>query len=69
MGTGIFSIPDESWPQINEERETQLRSELEKLSKNDLPKINTGLNKLYDQHKERNKWVWTELGYSPSLQR
>ena len=67
MGTGIFSIPDESWPQINEERETQLRSELEKLSKNDLPKINTGLNKLYDQHKERNKWVWTELGYSPLI--
>lgn len=65
MGNGIFSIPVESWPQINEERETHLRSELEKLSKNDLPKINTGLNKLYDQHKERNKWVWTELGYSP----
>lgn len=65
MGNGIFSIPVESWPQINEERETHLRSELEKLSKNDLPKINTGLNKLYAQHKERNKWVWTELGYSP----
>lgn len=65
MGEGIFSIPDESWPQINEKRETQLRSELEKLSKSDLPKINTSLNKLYDLHKERNKWVWTELGYSP----
>lgn len=65
MGAGIFSIPDESWPQINEERETHLRSELGRLSKKNLPKINTDLNKLYDLHKERNKWVWTELGYSP----
>lgn len=65
MGNGKLSIPDESWPQINEERETQLRDELERLTKDDLPNINTGLIKLYDQHKERNKWVWTELGYSP----
>ena len=65
MGEGIFSIPDESWPQINEERETQLRRELEKLAKKDLLQINNGLNKIYDQHKERKKWVWTELGYSP----
>lgn len=67
MGCGFFSIPEESWPQINEEREIQLRSELEKIAKDDLSKIYTGFNKLYDQHKERSKWVWTELGYSPLI--
>lgn len=67
MGAGMFSIPEESWPQINEERETQLRSELEKLTKKDLPQLNNGLQTLYLKHKERNKWVWTELGYSPLI--
>lgn len=67
MGTGIFGVPVESWPQINEERETQLRNELDNLSRKDLAQINIGVKQLYEQHKERNKWVWTELGYSPLI--
>jgi len=65
LGEGFFSIPCESWPQINEEREAQLRDDLEKLTKKDIEYIKSSITNLYDKHKERKKWVWTELGYSP----
>lgn len=64
MGTGMFSVPEESWPQINEEKELQLRKELEKLAKKDLIQIQGNLNRLFEQHKERKTWVWAELGYA-----
>ena len=67
LGTGIFAIPEDSWPQINEEMEDQLHIELEKLTKKDLQQIGAGIKELYKQHSKRNKWVWTELGYSPLI--
>jgi len=65
LGSGMFKIPDESWPQVNEEREEALRAELGKLSRKDATLILAGLQKLEAGHKERTNWVWTELGYSP----
>jgi hypothetical protein len=67
LGTGIFKIPDESWPQVNEELENALRNELQKLAKKDLPEITSGLKKLQQAHHERLSWVWTELGHSPLI--
>jgi hypothetical protein len=67
LGTGIFGIPRESWPQINEEMENALRNDLQKLAKKDLSGIITGLKKLQLANRERLSWVWKELGYSPLL--
>lgn len=65
LGTGMFKFPDSSWPQVNEALEEGLRIDLQKLAKKDLIQINSGLKELQKKHRQRKKWVWTELGYSP----
>lgn len=65
LGTGIFSIPAESWPQVNEEKEEYLSLSIKKISKYDAPKALKVLQDLEIEHKERRSWVWYELGESP----
>ncbi len=65
LGTGIFALPDESWPQVNEEREKYLSKELKKVAKNDADTIIASLHNLESEHKIRKNWVWSELGKSP----
>ncbi|MDD2306824.1 MAG: BREX-1 system phosphatase PglZ type B [Prolixibacteraceae bacterium] len=65
LGSGMFALPSESWPQINEQQEDELYKGLEKASKLH-PKEALGvLNTLEQSHKERRNWIWFELGQSP----
>ena len=65
LGEGVFVIPEESWPQVNEQKENELRESLEKLSKLSSDKAVAKLHELDYKHSKRRSWVWFELGYSP----
>ena len=65
LGTGIFALPEESWPQVNEQKEKILGDGLEKAAKLDHNKALTALNGLETEHAPRRHWVWCELGKSP----
>lgn len=65
MGIGVFSVPDESWPQVNEQKEEALAHALEKISKDGAAKALNALQKLEEEHALRRQWVWFELGKSP----
>lgn len=65
MGIGVFSVPEESWPQVNEQKEEALAHALEKLSKDGAVKAMAALQKLEEEHAPRRQWVWFELGKSP----
>lgn len=61
---GLFAVPEDSWPIINEEAEESLRislAELEKLSPVLIPAKIYALESL---HSKRRKWVWASLGRS-----
>lgn len=67
LGFGLFKIPDESWPKINEVLENELRKDLDKLAQKDLSEIYSELEKFQNTHSERKNWVWAELGNSPLI--
>lgn len=65
LGSGMFSVPEESWPQINEEKENALRNELSILSDLNGKQIKEKLNQLDSDHSKRRNWIWNELGQTP----
>lgn len=65
LGEGVFALPEESWPQVNELKENELRESLQKLSKLPSNQAVPKLNELDYIHSNRRGWVWFELGYSP----
>ena len=65
LGIGVFALPDESWPQVNEQREGALAQALTKAAKQDAEKALVTLHDLKNEHKGRRNWVWFELGKSP----
>jgi hypothetical protein len=65
LGEGVFAFPEESWPQVNEQLENELRESLEKIARLSPDKAQIKLNELYGKHEKRSGWVWFELGYSP----
>ena len=65
LGSGIFALPDESWPQVNEQKEEALAQALIKVTKLEPIKALALLNELEKEHTPRRKWVWFELGKSP----
>lgn len=65
LGKGMFTIPAESWPQVNEEKEDQLRKEMIIAAKQQPKEAFEKLKRLHQQHEERRHWVWTELGQAP----
>jgi hypothetical protein len=65
LGSGMFALPEESWPQLNEEKEESLAQALTKASKLDAAAALAMLNELEKEHSERRNWVWFELGRSP----
>jgi hypothetical protein len=65
LGSGMFAIPDESWPQVNEQMEEVLAQALIKASKQDAVKALASLQHLEKEHSIRRNWVWFELGKSP----
>ena len=67
LGSGIFAIPQNSWPQVNEDKEEELRIYLEKALKLDPKKASIEINRLEEEHKERRNWIWYELDKAPLL--
>lgn len=65
LGTGMFALPEESWPQLNEEKEAQLAQSLSKLASQDATKALPALKNLEKEHAVRRQWVWFELGKAP----
>jgi hypothetical protein len=65
LGIGVFALPDESWPQINEQKEVALAQALTKVAKLDAVKALATLQDLEKEHSVRRNWVWFELGKSP----
>ena len=65
LGSGIYALPDESWPQVNEKKEEELRKALIQASTL-LPVEALGMLKVLEQiHRVRRNWVWCELGQAP----
>ena len=65
LGTGIFAFPQESWPQVNETKEDDLRKALQKASKLTPKEALVVLKTLELSHQIRRNWVWSELGRAP----
>jgi hypothetical protein len=66
LGTGIFALPDESWPQVNEiQKEEALAQALTKAAGQDAIKALALLQELEKEHSVRRNWVWFEMGKSP----
>lgn len=65
LGSGIFALPVESWPQVNEQEEELLVEGLVKAAKLDIDKSLSLLRELENKHSIRRNWVWFELGKSP----
>lgn len=65
LGSGMFALPEESWPQVNEQKEEALAQALTKVAKQDAAKALTGLQELEKEHAARRNWVWFELGKAP----
>lgn len=65
LGIGVFALPDESWPQVNEQKEEALAQVLTKAAKQDAVKALATLQDLEKEHSVRRNWVWFELGKSP----
>ncbi|GHB48340.1 BREX-1 system phosphatase PglZ type B [Mongoliitalea lutea] len=65
LGVGMYALPRETWPQLNEAEENKLADALNALTKLDIPKAIKKLLELENQHKERRSWVWAELDKAP----
>ena len=65
LGSGMFALPSESWPQVNEQREEELSTALEKAAKLHPKEASLLLNSLEQNHSDRRNWVWSELGHTP----
>lgn len=67
LGSGMFALPEESWPQVNEQKEEALAQALTKVAKQDAAKALTSLQELEKEHSARRNWVWFELGKAPLI--
>lgn len=65
LGVDLFALPKESWPQVNEQQEDELRTALNKAAKFQPKEALVTLRELENNHKVRCSWVWNELGEAP----
>src|SRR5205809_5263180 len=65
LGSGMFAFPEESWPQVNEAKEGELRKALISAAKLHPKEAVDKLKSLETQHGLRRSWVWSELGQAP----
>jgi hypothetical protein len=62
-GEGLFDRLD-SWPQVNDEAEVNLRSALVALGQMTAPQARARIAELEQLHRDRRSWVWSHLGRS-----
>ncbi len=65
LGIGVFALPDESWPQVNEQQEEALAQALVKAAIQEASKALAALQTLEKEHGKRRNWIWYELGKAP----
>ena len=65
LGVGVFAIPEESWPQVNDLAEEKLLADLIKASNLHPKEATLKLLSLKEINNKRKSWVWNELGKSP----
>ena len=65
LGVGVFALPEESWPQVNELAEEKLLADLIKASNLHPKEATLKLLSLKEINSKRKSWVWNELGKSP----
>lgn len=65
LGSSMFAFPEESWPQVNQQKEGDLRKAFSKVSKLHPKEALASLKVLEEIHKVRRNWVWFELGQAP----
>jgi hypothetical protein len=65
LSSGMFAIPEESWPQVNEAKEDELRKSLAAISKLLPNEATKKIKTIQGQHGFRKNWVWSELGQAP----
>ena len=65
LGVDMFALPQESWPQVNEQQEDELRLALTKAAKLQPGDALVSFKVLEKTHKIRCSWVWNELGEAP----
>lgn len=58
-------INQSRWPKLNEEQESKLQRELEAVAEVAHGKACDKIEALDEEHEERRRWVWAELGESP----
>lgn len=68
LGPGFLTLPEESWPQVNEQKEEELRKALAKAAKQHPSEAVIQLAALEKKHEARRQWVWFDLGKAPLLQ-
>jgi hypothetical protein len=65
LGTGMFQLPEDSWPSVNANKEKALEVGLNKLANKSAIEAHKDLIVLWEEHKMRLQWVWVEMGASP----
>lgn len=63
-GQGLFDRRD-SWPQVNEDAEDELRAALLALGSQAPAQARSHIAALDDEHRERRNWVWARMQQSP----
>ncbi len=62
MGSGLFTIPVDTWPQINAEAEEDLRKAMESVSKHAPNEVVDIIYQLDEEHGKRRSQVWAGMG-------
>ncbi|WP_040479453.1 BREX-1 system phosphatase PglZ type B [Mariniradius saccharolyticus] len=65
LGTGMFALPTDSWPQCNDVEEEKLYESLTAVSKKDIRTAESEIHKLDQIHRRRKSWIWAELDKTP----
>jgi hypothetical protein len=61
----LFAGPAGAWPQDNEDAEAALRKALTELADTPPGETRAAIDKLWDQHRDRQQWVWAKLDQAP----
>jgi hypothetical protein len=65
LGTGMFALHEDSWPQVNEKKEDLLRNALLNISKATISSWPQLITQLQKENQKRKNTVWYDLGYAP----
>ena len=65
LGEGLYALPEESWPQVNDQKEISLTQAMKNVAEMNGSNISSALLELEREHHIRRNWVWYELGMAP----